>query len=78
LIPGSAPPETEKAMNYYLTSQLVADRQAAVAADLTHRAMVKEARAAHRAGAVSVARAGRTRRRFLGRLVFGRLAPAAA
>ena len=35
MIPGSPPPETEREMNnYYLTSQLVADRQAAVAAAL--------------------------------------------
>jgi hypothetical protein len=70
LIPGSASPETEKAMNYYLTSQLVADRQAALAADLTHRAQLKEARAARRpsAASASAVRPARTRWLFLARL----------
>ena len=65
-------------MNYYLASQMVADRQAAVAADLEHRAQLKDVRAARRAGAGSAARVGRTRRLFVGRLVFGRTAPAGA
>jgi hypothetical protein len=55
-------------MNYYLTSQLVADRQAALAADLTHRAQLKEARAARRATASSAKRPARSRRLFVGRL----------
>ncbi len=53
-------------MNYYLTSQLVADRKAALASDLTHRALLKEARAARKASAA--ARPARTRMLFFGRL----------
>jgi hypothetical protein len=49
-------------MNYYLASQMVADRQAALAADVTHRAQLKEARAARRASAASAARPARARR----------------
>jgi hypothetical protein len=75
LIPGTVPPESEKAMNSYLASQMVADRQAAVAADLTRRAQVREARAARRAGAAA-ASAGRPARAR--RLLFGRLAHAGA
>jgi len=62
-------------MNDYLASQLIADRQAALAADLVHRASVKKARAARRAGAAS-ASAGRPAR--IRRLFFGRLAHAGA
>lgn len=60
-------------MNYYLTSQLVAERQAALAVDLARRAQVKDARAARQAGVASADRRSRTRRLF-----FGRLAHAAA
>ena len=45
-------------MNSYFASQLIADRQAAVAADVAHRAQLKEARAARRA-VVAAASAGR-------------------
>jgi hypothetical protein len=65
-------------MNYYLTSQLVADRQAALAADLTHRAQVRGARAARKASVASVARPARTRRLVVGRLFIGRLVHAGA
>ena len=34
---------SEKAMNYYLTSQLIAERQASVAAGVTHRARLLDA-----------------------------------
>jgi hypothetical protein len=51
-------------MNYYLTSQLVADRQAALVADVAHRAAVKTARAARRGSAASVDRPARVRRLF--------------
>ena len=54
-------------MNSYLVSQLVADRQAALAADLTHRVLLKDARAARKARAASAGLA-RTRRLFVGRL----------
>jgi hypothetical protein len=60
-------------MNYYLTSQLVAERQAALVADVAHRAQLKSARAARRATAVTERPARRTRR-----LSFGRPAHAAA
>jgi hypothetical protein len=60
-------------MNYYVTSQLVADRGAARQAECARRALVREARAARRAAAVPAVRPGRTRRLFLGRLT-----PAAA
>ena len=43
-------------MNYYLASQLVADRQAAVAAGVTRRAQLKDARAARKARAASAGR----------------------
>ena len=68
MIPGSTPPESEKAMNSYLVCQLVADRQAALAADLTHRVLLKDARAARKARAASAGRPARTRRLFVGRL----------
>jgi hypothetical protein len=57
-------------MNSYFASQLIADRQAAVAADVAHRAQLKEARAARRAvaAAASAGRPARTRRLLLGRL----------
>ena len=54
-------------MNYYLASQLVADRQAAVAAGLTRRAQLRDARAARKARAASAGRPARTRRLFVGR-----------
>jgi hypothetical protein len=60
-------------MKYYLARQIVADRQAALAADLTHRALVKDALAARRASAASAARPARIRRLFAGRLLVGRL-----
>ena len=48
-------------MNYYLASQLVADRQAAVAAGVARRAQLKDARAARKARAVSAGRPARAR-----------------
>jgi hypothetical protein len=54
--------------NYYLTSQLVADRQIALAASVAHRAQLKDARAASKASAVAADRPVRIRRLFLGRL----------
>jgi hypothetical protein len=54
-------------MNYYLTSQLVAQHQTALAADVTHRAQVKEARAARKASTTSAPQPTRIRRLFLGR-----------
>jgi hypothetical protein len=65
-------------MNYYLASQLTADRQAAVAADLTHRAQVRDARRANRTSAASAVRPARTRRLAVGRLFLGRLVHAGA
>jgi hypothetical protein len=59
-------------MNYYVTSQLVAERQAALAADVTRRAQLKDARAA-RAASAAADRPARTRR-----LVFARPAHANA
>jgi hypothetical protein len=59
--------------SYYLASQMVADRQAAVAADVAHRALLREARAARKPRAVPAVRVGWARRLFL-----GRLAPATA
>jgi hypothetical protein len=52
-------------MNYYLASQLIADRQAALTADAAHRALLKDARAARGARAKSGAWPARaaTRRR---------------
>jgi hypothetical protein len=72
LLPDSTP-ETEKKMNHYLASQLIAQRQADLAADVTRRALVKEARAARKARAASAARPVRTRL-----LLIRRLAPAGA
>jgi hypothetical protein len=54
-------------MNHYLASQMVAERQAALAAEVTHRAQVKEARAARKARAVTQGRTTRIRRQFLRR-----------
>jgi hypothetical protein len=54
-------------MNYYLTSQIIAQHQAAVAADVTHRAQVKEARAARRASTTAAPQPARIRRFFLSR-----------
>jgi len=51
-------------MNYYLASQLVADRQTALVADVAHRAAVKTARAARRASASSADRPACVRRLF--------------
>jgi hypothetical protein len=56
-------------MNHYLASQLVAQRQAGLAADVTRRAAVKEARAARKAAAASPARPVRARLRIIRRLV---------
>jgi hypothetical protein len=42
--------------NYYFASQLIADRQAAIAADLAHRTLLREARAARKATAASAGR----------------------
>jgi len=64
LLPDSTP-ETEKKMNHYLASQLIAQRQADLFADVTHRASVKEARAARKASAVSAARPVRSRLRLV-------------
>jgi hypothetical protein len=63
-------------MNYYLTSQLVAERQAAVAADVTRRAEVRDARAARKANKTSAASAVRPAR--VRWVFFGRLAHASA
>ena len=62
-------------MNYYLTSQLIAERQATVAADVTHRTQLKEARAARKASAAGAARPAHAGTRWL---LFGRLAHASA
>ena len=62
-------------MNYYLTSQLIADRQASVAAGVTHRARLRDARAARKASAAGAARPARAGTRWL---LFGRLAHAGA
>jgi len=59
--------------SYYLTSQLVSDRQTALIADCGRRAEVKQARAARKASAATPVRSARIRR-----LLFGRPAPAAA
>jgi type IV secretory pathway VirD2 relaxase len=64
LLPDSTP-ETEKKMNDYLASQLITQRQADVLADATHRALVKEARAARKASAASAARPVRARLRLI-------------
>jgi hypothetical protein len=63
-----------KMMNYYLASQLIADRQSATAASVTRRALVKEARAARKRTAVAQDGPVRLRRR----LSFGKPAPATA
>jgi hypothetical protein len=55
-------------MNHYLTSQLVAERQAAVAASVAHRAQIRDARAARaarEATAPTDSRPARTRRHIL-------------
>ncbi len=65
-------------MNHYLASQLIAQRQAALAADLTHRARVRDARAARTAGAATQDRPARTRRLSIRRLSTGRPAHAGA
>jgi hypothetical protein len=59
--------------SYYLTSQLVSDRQTALTADCRQRAQVREARAARKASAATSVRPTRTRW-----LPFLRPAPAAA
>jgi hypothetical protein len=59
--------------SYYLTSQLVSDRQTTLTADCRQRAQVKEARAARKASAAASVRPARTRW-----LPFLRPAPAAA
>jgi hypothetical protein len=63
-----APPETEKAMNYYLASQLVTERQAALVADATRRAQIREARAARNTSAAA-GQPARTRRPLFARFV---------
>ncbi|WP_300605529.1 hypothetical protein [Trebonia sp.] len=60
-------------MNDYLASELIAQRQAALAVGLTHRAQLKGARAARKARAAAQDRPTRTRR-----LPFGRPAHAGA
>ena len=65
-------------MNYYLTSQLIADRQASVAAGVTHRARLRDARAARKASAAVAARPARPARAGTRWLLFGRLAHAGA
>jgi hypothetical protein len=62
--------------NYYVTSQLVAQHQAALVADVAHRAQVKDARAARKATATAAHRPARTRPMFFG-MFFGRPAHAA-
>ena len=52
-------------MNHYLASQLIAQRQADLAADVTHRASIKEARAARKANGASAARPVRMRLRLI-------------
>jgi P2-related tail formation protein len=64
LLPDSTP-ETEKKMHPYLASQLITQRQADLFADATHRALVKEARAARKASAASAARPVLTRLRLI-------------
>jgi MoxR-like ATPase len=59
LLPGSTP-QTEKEMNHYLASQLIAQRQADIAAGVAHRASVKAARAARKASAAPAAGPVRT------------------
>jgi hypothetical protein len=53
--------------NYYLTSQLVAQHQAALVADAAHRAQVKTARAARQTSTIATARPARIRRLFASR-----------
>jgi hypothetical protein len=56
-------------MNYnsFVASQLIAERQAALAGEAAHRSLVGQARAARRASAVSARWPARTRRLFSGR-----------
>jgi hypothetical protein len=54
-------------VNYYIASQLIADRQAAIAADLAHRTLLREARAARKAQALYAGRPTRIRRLALRR-----------
>ena len=54
-------------MNYSLASQLTADRQTALTADLTNRALVREARAARKARTVSAGRPARISKLFIRR-----------
>jgi hypothetical protein len=54
--------------NYYLVSQLVAERQAALAADVSHRTQLKDARAARDASTASLVRPARTNWLFFARL----------
>jgi hypothetical protein len=54
--------ETERAMIHdYIASQLIAERQRALAASLKHRAQLKEARAGRRASAAPAQRPARSR-----------------
>ena len=52
-------------MHPYIASQLITQRQADLFADATHRAFVKEARAARKASAASAARPVLTRLRLI-------------
>jgi len=54
-------------MNYSLASQLIADRQTALTADLANRTQVREARAARQARAVSAGRPVSVPRLFIRR-----------
>lgn len=49
-------------MNHHIASQLIADRQAGITADLAHRTLLREARAARKAQAASAGRPARIRR----------------
>jgi hypothetical protein len=53
--------------NYYFASQLIAERQSALAANLTYRARLRDARAARRAHAASADRPARASWLFSGR-----------
>lgn len=55
-------------MTYYLASQLVAERQSAIAADVTHRAQLKNARAARKASPAAASAYRPVRQLFSGRL----------
>jgi hypothetical protein len=57
--------------NYYLTSQLVAEHKAALAADAPHRAQLKVARAARKGTVLAEGRPARVRRLVFGHSVFG-------